>query len=189
MEDPVQEIRGVVKGLVAARNASEQKYCMQKYFAPDASFDHVLCTVASGPNSRDNGVLPIYQWLRVISRSDIEVFHVGFDQQTNKLFLEAVQTLRPNFPVVRDVVAKDARIVVALQLQRGADGKFYIKSQQDLYAPQVLPFGIVPGGETVTMLIKKIAALNCVVFVAIAQILFGLWKPGKDPLGSHLKSK
>jgi hypothetical protein len=77
MEDPVQEIRGVVKGLVAARNASEQKYCMQKYFAPDASFDHVLCTVASGPNSRDNGVLPIYQWLRVISRSDIEVFHVG----------------------------------------------------------------------------------------------------------------
>lgn len=52
-----------------------------------------------------------------------------------------------------------------------------------------LPFGILPGGETVTMLIKKIAALNCVVFVAIAQILFGLWKPGKDPLGSHLKSK
>ncbi len=48
-----------------------------------------------------------------------------------------MQTLRPNFPVVRDVVAKDARIVVALQLQRGADGKFYIKSQQDLYAPQV----------------------------------------------------
>lgn len=77
MEDPVNEIRGVVKGLVAARNASEQKYCMQRYFAPDASFDHVLCTVSSGPNSRDNGVLPIYQWLRVISRSDIEVYSVG----------------------------------------------------------------------------------------------------------------
>lgn len=77
MEDPVNEIRGVVKGLVAARNASEQKYCMQRYFAPDASFDHVLCTVTSGPNSRDNGILPIYQWLRVISKSDIEVFHVG----------------------------------------------------------------------------------------------------------------
>src|SRR5690242_16797794 len=58
MEDPVNEIRGVVKGLVAARNASEQKYCMQRYFAPDASFDHVLCTVTSGPNSRDNGILP-----------------------------------------------------------------------------------------------------------------------------------
>lgn len=52
-------------------------------------------------------------------------------------FVEAVQTLRPNLPVIRDVIAKDARIVVALQLQRGADGKFYVKSQEDLYAPQV----------------------------------------------------
>lgn len=77
MEDPVNEVRGVVKGLVAARNASEQKYIMQKYFAPDASFDHLLCTVASGPNSRDNGILPIYQWLRCFSASDIEVYSVG----------------------------------------------------------------------------------------------------------------
>ncbi|KAJ1030571.1 hypothetical protein NDA16_001480 [Ustilago loliicola] len=182
MEDPVNEIRGVVKGLVAARNASEQKYCIQRYFAPDASFDHVLCTVSSGPNSRDNGLLPIYQWLRVISRSDIEVY------STNKLFLEAVQTLRPNLPIIRDVIAKDARIVVALQLQRGADGKFYIKSQEDHYAVQVLPFGLVPGGETATVLVKKIAALNCIIFVGIFQLLFGYWKPGKDPLGSHLKN-
>ncbi|CDR88326.1 uncharacterized protein SPSC_04153 [Sporisorium scitamineum] len=187
MEDPVSEIRGVVDGLVAARNASEQKYCIQRYFAPDASFDHVLCTVASGPNSRDNGLLPIYQFLRVISKSDIEVFHVAFDQHTNKLFIEAVQTLRPNLPIVRDVIAKDAPIVVALKLQRGADGKFYIKSQQDLYAPQVLPFGVVPGGETATMLIKKIASINCIIMVAIVQLLLGYWKPGKDPLGSHLK--
>ncbi len=77
MEDPTKEIRGVVKGLVAAKNASEQKQVMQKYFAPDASFDHVLCTVSSGPNSRDNALLPIYQWLRVISKSDIEVYHAG----------------------------------------------------------------------------------------------------------------
>ena len=52
-------------------------------------------------------------------------------------FLEAVQTLRLNLPIIRDVIAKDARIVVALQLQRGADGKFYIKSQEDHYAVQV----------------------------------------------------
>ena len=77
MEDPVNEIRGVVKGLVAARNASEQKYCLQRYFAPDASFDHLLCNVSSGPASRDGGVLAIYQFLRVISMSEIEVYHVG----------------------------------------------------------------------------------------------------------------
>lgn len=87
------------------------------------------------------------------------------------------------------MIGKDARIVVALQLQRGADGKFYIKSQHDLYAPQVLPFGIIPGGETATMLVKKIAALNCIIFVGIIQLLFGYWKPGKHPLGSHAKPK
>lgn len=52
-----------------------------------------------------------------------------------------------------------------------------------------LPFGIVPGGETATMLVKKIAALNCILFVGVIQLLFGYWKPGKDPLGSHLKRK
>lgn len=110
MEDPVNEIRGVVKGLVAARNASEQKYIMQQYFAPDASFDHLLCTVASGPKSRDNGILPIYQWLRCFSASEIEVYSVGkfggesislytaytpkfhhthtaFDEKSNKLYV------------------------------------------------------------------------------------------------------
>ena len=54
MQDPVNEIRGVVKGLVAARNASEQKYCLQTFFAPDASFDHPLCAVASSPNVSKN---------------------------------------------------------------------------------------------------------------------------------------
>ena len=52
-----------------------------------------------------------------------------------------------------------------------------------------LPFGLVPGGETVTMLVKKVAALNCIIFVGIFQLLFGYWKPGKDPLSSSLKSK
>jgi len=52
-----------------------------------------------------------------------------------------------------------------------------------------LPFGLVPGGETATMLVKKVAALNCIIFVGLIQMLFGYWKPGKDPLNSHFKSK
>lgn len=39
------------------------------------------------------------------------------------------------------------------------------------------------------MLVKKIAAINCIILVALSQLLFGYWKPGKDPLGSHLKNK
>ena len=52
-----------------------------------------------------------------------------------------------------------------------------------------IPFGVVPGGETATMLVKKIATINCIILLAIFQNLLGIWKPGKDPLGSHHRSK
>lgn len=50
MQDPAHEVAGVVKGLVMARDATEQRDNLQRYFAPDASFDHLLCAVASSAN-------------------------------------------------------------------------------------------------------------------------------------------
>lgn len=52
MQDPTYEVAGVVKGLVQARNATAQRDCLEKHFAPDASFDHPLCSVASTSNVR-----------------------------------------------------------------------------------------------------------------------------------------
>lgn len=50
MQNPAQDVEGVVKGLVEAKTAEEQKTCIQRYFSPDASFDHPLCSVVSSPN-------------------------------------------------------------------------------------------------------------------------------------------
>lgn len=50
MQDPVREVREVVKALIEAPNAMAQRKTLRTYFAPDASFDHPLCAVASGPN-------------------------------------------------------------------------------------------------------------------------------------------
>lgn len=50
---------------------------MRRYFSPDASFDHPLCAVASYAGSRDGGVLPIYQWLRMLFTPVIAVDSVG----------------------------------------------------------------------------------------------------------------
>ncbi|UZJ56153.1 hypothetical protein CBS101457_005473 [Exobasidium rhododendri] len=47
MQDPSYEVAGVVKGLVQARSATLQRDCLEKYFAPDASFDHPFCSVVS----------------------------------------------------------------------------------------------------------------------------------------------
>jgi len=47
MEDPRTEIEDVVKGLVRAKNATEQRDIMQRYFCADVSFDHPLAFVPS----------------------------------------------------------------------------------------------------------------------------------------------
>ena len=76
-------------------------------------------------------------------------------------FLEVTQTLRPNLfpfslyaPTVRCVASPSSlaagpcpthaylppappRLIVVLFLQRGADGRFYIKRQEDYYQPQM----------------------------------------------------
>ncbi|PWN88650.1 hypothetical protein FA10DRAFT_281115 [Acaromyces ingoldii] len=177
MQDPVREISSVVKGLVQARNATEQRDTLERHFAPDASFDHPLCTVVSGPNSRDAGLLPIYQWLRCMFTPQIEVHNVGFDKEANKLFLDASQKLTPNiFPLSR-VYAPVVRLIVVLFLQRGADGKFYIKRQEDYYEPQTLPGKLVPGGELIVTSIKRIAAFNCMLLTIFFGLILGFWRP------------
>lgn len=50
MQDPTQEIARVVKGLVEAKTATIQRDVLEKHFAPDASFDHPLCSVVSSTN-------------------------------------------------------------------------------------------------------------------------------------------
>ncbi|PWN53360.1 hypothetical protein IE53DRAFT_181428 [Violaceomyces palustris] len=179
MEDPVKEIASVVKGLVSARDATEQKACLEAYFTPDASFDHPLCSVSSSPNSRDAGLLPIYQWLRCMFNPDIQVHQVGFDERNNKLFLDVTQRLTPNLYPLSKLYAPVVRLVVVLQLQRGADGRFYVKSQEDFYEPQVIPFGLVPGLGWVTSAVKRVIGFNCSVLTTLTQVGLGYWKPVK----------
>lgn len=77
MQSPTQEITAVVKGLIEAPTADDQRSVLQRYFSPDASFDHPLCAVASYAGSRDGGLLPIYQWLRMLFTPVIAVDSVG----------------------------------------------------------------------------------------------------------------
>ena len=50
MEHPKREITGVVEGLVRAKTAEDQKKVLERYFTPDASFDHPMCAVNSWPH-------------------------------------------------------------------------------------------------------------------------------------------
>ncbi|WFD31274.1 hypothetical protein MSPP1_002308 [Malassezia sp. CBS 17886] len=108
MNDPVNEIPSVVKGLVCAKNATDQRNVMQRYATEDFGFQHPLCCVRSFPGSRDMVVLPIYQWLRMMFMDTlIEVHDVG-------------------------------ALFVMLDLVKGADGKLYLAKQTDVYEVQDL---------------------------------------------------
>ncbi|CAD6884569.1 unnamed protein product [Tilletia controversa] len=179
MENPVAEVADVVKGLVQAEDAAEQRAYMQKYFAPDASFDHPLVQVAPGANSRDAGILPIYQWLRCMFSSKIDVHSAAFDEKNNKLYVDATQFLIPSIPFIRPFWTRAARLVVVLTLQRGQDGKFYVKRQEDLYQLQVLPFGFIPGAGPAFSLVKRIAGLNCAILAGTVRLTIGYWNPNK----------
>ncbi|CAO1621936.1 unnamed protein product [Parajaminaea phylloscopi] len=181
MQSPVEEIPGVVKALVEAKNADDQLLALRRYYSPDASFDHMLCAVPQGPQSRDNGIAPVYQWLRMLSNSTIRIDSVAFDQKKNKAYVDAAQTLRPNvFPV--SLWTPTLRILVVLQLHKGADGLFYVNRQEDYYTPHVLPGHLVPGGYTVLLTIKFLAAIACIFMAWFIQTFLGYWKPSKKAL-------
>ncbi|UZJ56149.1 hypothetical protein CBS101457_005469 [Exobasidium rhododendri] len=176
MQDPSREIAGVVGSLVEAKDATEQLLAVKRYFTPDASFDHALCSVASRNGSRDLGLLQVYQWLRVMSNSSIVVHSSAFDKEKNELFLDMTQTLRPT---ILPFLARPARIVTVLFLRVGDDGLYYVSRQEDYYQPQILPFGIIPGGEQVVVFIKNLIGFNCFILAIIFGIFFGFWRPSK----------
>lgn len=128
MENPRTEITGVVTGLCSAKNAREQKEVLQRYFADDAAFDHPMCAVVSYPGvrcvcltqSRDTGLLPIYQWLRIMFQDTmIQVHDIGMDQETNRMFLRITQKLRANVWAIRKVYAPTVEYVHKLTQNRG----------------------------------------------------------------------
>jgi len=91
MENPQEQIAGVIGLLTSAKDADTQKEAVYQYFTSDAGFRHPLCSVAPGPNSRET-ILGIYQWYRVMSPTlDIDVqevgeypiIHVNVSQRTN----------------------------------------------------------------------------------------------------------
>ena len=97
------EITGLVKGLIEAPTADAQKAVLQKYYLPDASFDHPLCAALSTSNSRDAVVLPIYQWLKTMMTSHphmFEVTSVAFDEVHSQLFFEGTQLLESRIPLI-----------------------------------------------------------------------------------------
>ncbi|KDN41536.1 hypothetical protein K437DRAFT_258245 [Tilletiaria anomala UBC 951] len=175
MEDPRAEVSAVVTALIEAPNAAAQRDTLQSFFTPDASFDHPLCAVRASPNSRDSGLLPIYQWLKIMFDSSIVVNSVGFDEHRgDRLYVDASQTLKPRVWPLSSIYAPVARLVVVLHLTQAPDGKYYIKRQEDLYQWQELPGKVNPLLPWAIDTVKLVAGFNCAMLAKVFQLL-GIW--------------
>jgi hypothetical protein len=73
MENPVKEIKSVVYQLTATNSPDIQKATLESYMTSDVAFRHPVCSVKSGPNSRDT-VLGIYQYVQLDFISTENVF-------------------------------------------------------------------------------------------------------------------
>ena len=60
MNNPRAEIVHVVKMLTTAPTPTAQQTAIEKYFDPQAGFQHTLCNVPPGPGSRER-IIGIYQ--------------------------------------------------------------------------------------------------------------------------------
>jgi len=102
MDDPVKQIEGVIRSLTQG-SPNEQAAALNRYFIPNAEFQHPFCRVppfanVSLPlvgevNSRQL-VLAIFRWYRIISpRIDLKVNSVQFDEAAQKMYIDINQRM------------------------------------------------------------------------------------------------
>ncbi|CAK3801241.1 hypothetical protein DOTSEDRAFT_69674 [Lecanosticta acicola] len=162
MEDPIQEIPGVVHRLTQG-SPKQQEEAINNYFTSNASFSHPLCRTGSFEGSRQL-IHAIFRWYKVMSpKIELSVNGVAFDETNLILYVNISQVFAIWLvPFHRAPVT----LTTQLQLVRGSPSrKYYIQSQNDLYQADQLvkffaPWGI---GQTFVLLVNFWATFLCVV--------------------------
>jgi hypothetical protein len=80
MDNPVDEISGVIRGLTQT-SPSAQQATLERYFTPDAAFYHPFCRVDSFASSR-YWVHAIYRWYKIMSpHIELDIHSIGSSRQ------------------------------------------------------------------------------------------------------------
>ncbi|KAJ4991442.1 hypothetical protein SVAN01_03089 [Stagonosporopsis vannaccii] len=160
MENPVKEIADVIH-LLTQSPPSTQRQTIEQYFTPNASFSHPFCRTGKWPNSRLL-VQIIYRWYKIMSPNiDITVQSIAFDEPNLIIYVSIFQIFRiwliPFYyaPVYLTSVIK-------LHHDEN-DDKYYIASQDDLYAIDQWIRFIAPGGWLLVYLWQFWASFFCFI--------------------------
>ena len=202
MEDPVKDISDIIITLTTAP-PSEQKAAIYKYYTPTASFAHPLCRTGSFNGSRWLILQIYRWYKILSPRIEPVVDSVAFDEPNLLLYVSLRQkfkipvvpyylahvTLTTVLALTTDPDAYHAMsnpkepdapvsMVEHKRIAHGSDAdrqgkKYYIQSQNDLYALSewvkfILPWGI---GVTTIVSLQIIATFWCVVGAVLGKPL------------------
>ncbi|KAI0084569.1 hypothetical protein BDY19DRAFT_971027 [Irpex rosettiformis] len=173
MQNPREEIAGVVSLLTATDNPETQKAAVARYYAVDVAFKHPLCEVSSSPGSRDQ-LLGILQWYRVLSPTiKIQTNQVTYDEEKAQLFLDISQEFHIRWSPFR---AAPARLLVHLSLRPSVDDPnlLVISRHEDFYHPDDFSTLLLP---PLTPLVKALLHMGTLASNVNARIfgLLGYW--------------
>ncbi|OSX62775.1 hypothetical protein POSPLADRAFT_1033455 [Postia placenta MAD-698-R-SB12] len=200
MENPVEEIEGVVLSITSATNPETQKAAILRYFTPDATFRHPLCTIPSSfaappagavgsptlphtpsllPLSSRDTILRIYQWYRVLSpRLTVRVRKVVYDPARHEMWLDIVQTFHLFFSPLRPAQARLATHIALRESPHpsGDPGRhmYHIAGQEDWYHPEDLMALLVPPLVPIVHFLLILGTWASVLGAWFGSVL-GLW--------------
>lgn len=134
MDDPIVEIPTAINRCAGALSADSQITTFEHYFTTDSSFLHPLCYVPHSHDSRRR-IIGIYLFYRgIIPKTNFEVQHVAFDEQSNHLYVGLIQ--RPEIWGLRMFLVPAVEMRIHFHVRK-VGKKWLIDEQDDLVQARV----------------------------------------------------
>ncbi|KZT01936.1 uncharacterized protein LAESUDRAFT_730632 [Laetiporus sulphureus 93-53] len=116
MEDPARDIEDVILSITSAVNPEAQKAAILRYFAPDASFRHPLCTVPSDadtPYPASQSSPSFARWTQLSRKLSPTGIATASSRETILCVYQWYRTMSPRLKVeVRKVVWDEPRMEI-----------------------------------------------------------------------------
>ncbi|CED82504.1 hypothetical protein [Phaffia rhodozyma] len=184
MQDPAEDLPDLIHALTHSSSPTRQQNSIRSVFTPDASFNHPLCRVKSGHNSRDL-IIGVYGWYRILSPFiKADVGNVVWDKPSGTAYVELTQVFHV---FVFPWKPAPASLVVRLTLEQGITSEtsklYYISSQTDFYQPEGITNLILPFLTPLVLFFKLIASAVSVLSYVMFRSTFGWWDPALEARG------
>lgn len=165
MQDPVNEIKGVIRSVVEPYQQSIVAENVAKYFTPDATISNPFLNQSKrsrAKKTREMHVRSVYEVLRLFSINNrVEFNSVMFDKTKEHCTIELVETMDS---ILHYTFLSNIKIpaLIRLDLTQDRDGKYWICKEQNNLPTDIGMIGMIlfPGLISLGQIIKLTTAIG-----------------------------